>query len=74
MVPWSNSQAVSVGIGMGVKVYQRHFAEMRLRMSTQQRQRNKVVTTEGEHALTASQQLFRMRLHSFRSFRASPKA
>ena len=52
---------VSVGIGVGIKVYQRHFAEM-LRMSAQQRQRNKVVTTEGEHTLTGSQQLLGVRL------------
>ena len=52
---------VRIGIGVGVKVYQRHFAEM-LRMSTQQRQRNKVVTTEGEHTLTGSQQLLGVRL------------
>ena len=52
---------VRIGVGVGVKVYQRHFAEM-LRMSTQQRQRNKVVTTEGEHTLTGSQQLLGVRL------------
>ena len=55
---------VRVGIGVGIKVYQRHFTEM-LRMSTQQRQRNKVVTTEGEHTLTGSQQLLGVCLQFF---------
>ena len=58
---------VSVGIGVGVKVHQRHFAEM-FRMGAQQRQRNKVVTTEGEHSFTGSQQFFCVRLQFLAHF------
>ncbi len=53
--------AVSVGIGMRVKMYQRHFAKM-FRVGAQQRQRDEVVAAEREHTLACRQQFFSVRL------------
>jgi hypothetical protein len=53
MVPWSNL------LPLGVEVHQRQLAEM-LGVRTQQRQGDKVVAAEREHALTGFQQFLRV--------------
>ena len=64
--------AVSVGVGVGIKVHQRHFTKV-LSVRAQQRQRNEVVAAKGEHTLTGRQQLLSMRLQFFTHFTRIPE-
>ncbi len=59
--------AVGVGVGVGVKVHQRHFAEV-FSVRAQQRQGDKVIAAEGEHAFARRQQFFRVRLQLLAHF------
>ena len=59
--------AVRVGVGVGIKVHQRHFTKV-FSVRAQQRQRDEVVAAEGEHTLTGRKQLLSMRLQFFTHF------
>ena len=64
--------AVRIGVGVGIKVHQRHFTKV-LGVRAQQWQRDKVVAAKGEHTLTGRQQLLSMRLQFFTHFTRIPE-